>query len=216
MWWLYKISYYVECQHSQQDILPFLQAILSTPPDVVGCVVEAGAFKGGSTAKYSLVTRAAGRRLLVFDSFCGLPETQEGHDKNIFGGTSRFAKGDWAGSLGEVRENVSRFGAIEACEFVEGWFEDTMPGFKEPVIAAYLDVDLASSTRTCLKYLYPLLVPGGKILSHDGHLPIVVEVYQDEAFWRDDLGVQPPVIEGLGRKKVIRVTKPVQAGGAPH
>lgn len=48
--------------------------------------------------------------------------------------------------------------------FIKGWFEDTMPVFNERIIAAYIDVDLASSTKTCLKYLYPLLVPGGDYL----------------------------------------------------
>src|SRR4029453_14453781 len=47
-------------------------------------VVEAGSGKGGSTAKLSLVTRLAGGRLLVFDSFRGIPPNDHRHS-NLWG-----------------------------------------------------------------------------------------------------------------------------------
>ncbi len=40
-----------------------------------------------------------------------------------------------------------------------------LPTFKEKVAAVYIDVDLASSTRTCLNHLYPLLERGGVCFS---------------------------------------------------
>ncbi len=49
-----------------------------------------------------------------------------------------------------------------------------MPCFEQPVLGAYIDVDLASSTIACLKYLYPRLVPGGVIVSQDGDFPLVI------------------------------------------
>jgi O-methyltransferase len=84
-----------------------------------------------------------------------------------------------------------------------------MPLFAEPVVAAYIDVDLVSSTRTCIKYLYPLLVPGGILFSQDGHLPLVVKLLKDEHFWRSEIGCPPPQMDGLGQQKLVRIVKPV-------
>ena len=98
--------------------------------------------------------------------------------------------------------NVGRYGHVDACRFVRGWFEDTMPTFKEPIAAAYLDVDLVSSTQTCLKYLYPLIMPGGFLTSQDGHLPLVANVLLD---WQKENDV---TFTGLGTQKLVWFCKP--------
>jgi O-methyltransferase len=202
------------CAHTQEQMRDFATTVLRIPPGTPGVIVEAGCFKGGSTAKFSLAARAAGRTLVVFDSFEGIPPNEEDHGHNLFGQhTPHFHAGSYAGGLQEVQANVAKWGAPEVCEYVPGWFENSMPGFDRPVAAAYVDVDLASSTRTCLRYLYPLLVPGGALYSHDGHLPLVQEVLTDDAFWRDELGVARPPIEGLGERKLVVIRKP--ADGAP-
>ena len=72
---------------------------------------------------------------------------------------------------------------------------------------AYLDVDLASSTKTCLKYLYPLVIPGGIIYSQDGDFPLVIEVFNDDRFWENEVGCKKPDIEGLGKKKLLKIIK---------
>ena len=82
-----------------------------------------------------------------------------------------------------------------------------MPEFDKPIAAIYLDVDLASSTRTCIKYLYPQLVPGGILYSQDGHLPLVIDVFNNEKFWRHKkLAMQDPILD-LGKKKLIKLVK---------
>jgi O-methyltransferase len=204
---LYLASFSILSPHTQEDILTYVQVILQVPPSRKGVVVEAGCYRGASTAKFSLAADIAGRELVVFDSFQGLPDNNEPHDRSIFGGSVRFQKGDYRGTLDEVKANVSRFGSINRCRFVPGWFDDTMPRFMEPVAAIYLDVDLASSTRSCLKYLYPLLEPGGVLLSQDGHLPLVIDVFQDDMFWLNEVGCKKPQIFGLGSSKLIRITK---------
>lgn len=194
--------------HLQREILAYIETILTMPRGGRGVVVEAGCFKGSSTAKFSRAAAHAGRTLVVFDSFEGIPENDEAHDKNIFGFEAKFGRGDYAGGLEEVKSTVRKFGRIDACRFVKGWFDDTMPGFTEPVAAAYIDVDLASSTRTCLKFLFPLLEPGGVIYSQDGHLPLVIEVLEDDAFWRDEVGVPRPEMVGLRTNKLVKIVKP--------
>ena len=177
---LYVISYRVGSPHTQDEMLSMIRTILSIPSESNGVVVEAGCFKGSSTAKFSLATDIVGRKLVVFDSFEGIPENEEEHDKDIFGGDAGFSQGDYCGSLEEVKSNVTKFGKIENCEFIKGWFDDTMPEFKEPISAVYIDVDLVSSTRTCLKYLFPLLENGGAFYSQDGHLPLIIDVFNDD------------------------------------
>ena len=202
------ITHGIECASSDDEALAFMQAILALPPGGPGVVVEAGCYKGGATAKFSLAAKLAGRQLVVFDSFRGIPSNTEVHDRNIFGGEAGFAEGDYCGPLEEVRGNVARYGAIESCRFVEGWFDDTLPHFKEPISAIYLDVDLVSSTRTGLEYLYPLLESGGVLLSQDGHLPLVIELLDDDRFWRNQMGCAKPEIHGLRKRRLVKIVKP--------
>jgi O-methyltransferase len=82
------------------------------------------------------------------------------------------------------------------------------------VVAAYLDVDLAASTRECLKYLYPLLRVGGVLISQDGHLPLVIQVLDDDVFWSREVGCAKPAMPGLGRQKLIRIVKEAPCRGA--
>lgn len=206
----YVASFHLDSPHAQREILDFIQTILRLKPNSKGVLVEAGCYQGSSTAKFSLAADIVGKELVVFDSFQGIPEHSEAHSKNIFGGLACFNRGDYSATLEEVKRNVSKYGKIDRCRFIEGWFEHTLPQFKESISAIYLDVDLASSTRTCLKYLYPLLQEGGVLLSQDGHLPLVIDVFNDDDFWVNEVGCRKPEIYGLGRKKLIRIVKKSQ------
>ena len=175
---LFLISSRVWNYHTQEEMLQVINAILKLPPGEEGVVVEAGCFKGASTAKFSLAAALAGKELVVFDSFEGLPSNTEKHEKTIFGEHIWFHEGRYSGGLEEVRQNVTTYGNVKCCRFVQGWFNETLPNFGESVSTAFLDVDLVSSTRTCVKYLYPLLKPGGTLFSQDGHLPLVIELLE--------------------------------------
>jgi O-methyltransferase len=202
-----EVHRWVDCGHLQAEMLEVIEQILDVPKSSEGVVVEAGTFRGGSAAKFSWACAYRARSLVVFDSFQGLPESGELHDRSIFGDVARFKGGDYKGSLDAVKQNISKYGRIETCEFVEGWFEDTMPAFQRPIAVGYVDVDLASSTRTCMKFLYPLLVPGGVIFSQDGHLPLVLAVLDDDKFWLDEVGVKRPRMVGLGSRKLVQIWK---------
>jgi len=210
---LREISKNVSCPHNESEILTVGLEVLSIPKDREGYVVEAGLYKGGSTAKISLFCKLSGRKLVAFDSFEGIPENTEEHAKSTLGHSLEgwFAKGTLCGSLDEVKANIEKYGEMEVCTFIKGWFENTMPDFKEKIAVAYLDVDLAASTRTCLKYLYPLIVSGGVLYSQDGDIPLAAAVFRDERFWEEweeEVGFKMPHIENLG-KKLIKVTKNV-------
>ena len=169
--------------------------------------MEAGCYQGASTAKLSIVAERLGRQLVVFDSFCGIPPNNEGDDRrNAFGESTNFEAGSFAGTLQLVNENVTNYGRIGRCQFVEGWFDDTMPNFQSPVACGYLDVDLPSSTMTCLRNLYPLLSPGGFLISQDAHLPPVVDLIEDVKTWKA-LGVPKPRIEYTRHKRLMVIHK---------
>jgi O-methyltransferase len=214
---LYVINSNIDCPHAPEEIFSYIQTILSLPRNSRGVIVEAGCYKGGSTAKFSLAADIVGKELVIFDSFQGIPDNDELHERINAGGKRRFKKGEYCGSLEEVKANVSKYGNINCCRFVPGWFDDTLPNFKESISAIYLDVDLSSSTRTCLKYLYPLLEPGGVLYSQDAHLSLVINVFEDDNFWLSEVGCKRPQILGLGKKRLIKITKEAQHGVVlPH
>jgi len=203
----YRISFLVDCPHMEGEMVEVMHQIFSIPAAKAGVIVEAGSFKGGSTAKISLAAKIANRKFFVFDSFEGIPAHQEKHGKNIYGGDAYFPKGSYAGSLEEVKSSVAKFGHLQSCEFIKGFFETTMPGFSQPVVVGYIDVDLASSTKTCLKYLYPLLIGGGVLLSQDGHLPWIIELLSDNNFWQQELETAIPTMTGLKKEKLVIIQK---------
>ncbi len=96
--------------------------LLEMEPGTPGDVIECGAYKGGSATNLSLVCRIVGRKLRIYDSFKGLPAANPEDRQGV-----NYIEGEYCGTLDEVKRNITRFGAIECCEFVEGWFSDTLP-----------------------------------------------------------------------------------------
>jgi O-methyltransferase len=175
--------------------------ILAVPKSTPGVLVECGCFKGGSTANLSLLAAATGRQLHVFDSFEGLPAADDvdaGHvvlgERNIYS----YETGAYSGSLDEVRGNVRRYGALDACVFHPGYFEDSMPGFDLPVVFAYLDVDLVKSAEPCLRTVWPLLQPDAYLFTDEAHHLEMAQLFYDRQWWEQEVGVAPPGLVGAG------------------
>jgi O-methyltransferase len=169
--------------------------------DVPGVVVECGCYRGGSTATLSAACRKANRKLHVFDSFCGLPEpSAEDASHTVLSDSEihRYTKGAFAGSLDTVKSNVSRFGAINACEFWPGYFEDTLPRFKEQVAVAFCDVDLVVSLKTCIQYLWPLMPDGAVLFTHEAHHLEIAKLFHDDYWWGTVLQTKAPGLIGSG------------------
>jgi len=167
--------------------------ILETPPEVAGDVVECGSWKGGSAANLSLVCRIAGRRLVVFDSFQGLPAGVEGDRE-----APHYSPGDFRGSLDEVRENLRRHGCLEVCELVPGWFEETLPAYRGQVLLAHLDVDLEASLETCVRELWPKLLDCGHVFIDEYFELDYCALFWSERWWREHFDRPPPGLIGAG------------------
>ena len=175
--------------------------ILKIPPQVEGCVVECGSFKGGSAANLSLVCGLCNRQLEIFDSFAGLPEPSDVDQQHVLVGAQEvqtYAKGAFCGTLPEVEKNISQFGNIGVCNFNVGYFNQTLPGFRKRCILAFLDVDLVDSLETCLKYLWPLLQDGCYLFTHEAHHMEIPAFFFGESWWRSNLQCSAPGLIGAG------------------
>jgi O-methyltransferase len=208
-----RITNHVRTYHTQAEMLTVADRVLRLAGRPGLTVLEAGSGKGGGTAKLSLVARIAGARLLVCDSFRGMPPNDERHE-TIWGRHTEFREGAFRGTARLVERTIARFGAPEVCELVKGWFADTLPALDRPLDVVLLDVDLAASTRDCVRWLYPRIRPGGVLLSQDGHLRATIELLADERFWRDEVGVSPPAIHGLGTVKLLEMPRGPSLAGA--
>lgn len=167
--------------------------ILETPPEVAGDIIECGTWKGGTAANLSIICKMTGRKLKIYDSFEGLPEGKIG-DRNAIA----YKKGDYIGTLEEVKENIRKRGSIESCEFVKGWFIDTLPKLNSPVLLAYLDVDLEDSLNTCVKHIWPNLVDNGLVFLDESVGLDYVALFFSEKWWKKNFNRTPPGLIGSG------------------
>ena len=167
--------------------------LFETPPEVAGDVIECGTWKGGSAANLSLACRIVGRKLKIFDSFEGLP-AGDAMDREA----PLYKRGDYAGSLEEVRANIGNYGAPECCEYVRGWFKDTLPRLNTPVILAFLDVDLEASLDCCVRYIYPHLTAAGYIFIDEVTGTDYCAIFYSERWWRENFDRTPPGLIGAG------------------
>jgi O-methyltransferase len=184
---------HVQTGTSPRAHLVMAAKLLSVPPDVEGVIVEAGSWKGGTTANLSIIADLVGRDLIVYDSFEGLPAAADG-DK----WASTFGEGAFRGELDEVKANVAANGEIERCEFREGWFSETMPGHREPIVAAFVDVDRQSSMHECLLGLWPHLVDRGYLFVDEFTRLDYCAVFFSERYWRTYFDRPPPGLLGAG------------------
>lgn len=170
--------------------------------DIDGPIVECGAYKGGSSTQLSVIAKNTNRKLYVCDSFQGLPIPVSSNDgvATIFGHSRvhTFKEGDYAAPLEEVKSNVAKYGCIEVCEFIPGFFNESLPKLEVNPAVIVLDVDLVSSAQDCLKYLWPQLKKGGYVFTHEAESETYIKGLMDREWWRKTLGECPPVIFGAG------------------
>jgi hypothetical protein len=167
--------------------------LLELPPDEPGIVIECGTWKGGSAANLSLACRIVGRKLRIYDSFQGLPPGDDLDRESVF-----YKAGDYLGTLDEVKENLRRYGAIEVCEFAQGWFDDTLPSLKDPVALAFIDVDLEASLTTCVRYIWPNLIARGHLFIDEFINLNYCSLFWSERWWRETFDQTPPGLMGSG------------------
>jgi hypothetical protein len=175
--------------------------ILRIPRAVTGAVVECGSWQGGGTANLSLVCKLVGRKLHVFDSFAGLPEPSASDKVHVLPSVKElrgYRKGDWCGTLETVKSSLGRFGNLDVCNFHVGYFDQTLPGFAEPCVFAFCDVDLRRSLENCVEYLWPLLADRGRRFTHEANHTEIASLFFDTAWWKEHVQSTPPGLVGGG------------------
>jgi hypothetical protein len=174
--------------------------LLSLSPGAEGDVIECGAYKGASSASLSLVCGMVKRKLWICDSFAGLPAAESEITRNyshlkVYG---HYAEGMYSGSLVEVRANVEKYGNIAQCEFVPGLFSDSLRKIPAKFVFAFLDVDLTSSMKDCIRHVWPRLADEGLVYTDDSCDMEVVRVWFDDQWWQTELGERAPGYVGTG------------------
>jgi hypothetical protein len=190
------------CAHPPYQFVLMAEYLLDLK--IPGPIVECGCFKGGSTAKLSLVAERTGRRLYVCDSFEGLPAPELDGEQLLVGHghgetpSAALSAGEFTGRIDEVRRNIQEFGCIEVCDFVPGFFDQSLPNLDIAPAFVFIDVDYVSSARECLKHLWPRLAPGGLWFTHEASFTNYILGILDSGFWGETLGECPPVMMGAG------------------
>jgi hypothetical protein len=153
---------------------------------IPGSIVECGVWRGGSMMMAALTLQALGdtsRRLLLFDTFEGLPKPNPAEDIDLWGHSAynewtrhrlTDESSDWArASIEEVRENLASTGyPPEKLVFIKGMVQNTLPRTSPETVALLrLDTDWYESTVCELSHLYPHLSDGGVLIVDDyGHM----------------------------------------------
>jgi O-methyltransferase len=160
---------------------------------VEGDLIEAGAWGGGA----SILMRAtldslgaAGRTVVVADSFRGFPERDDANRD-----ADELSVFDFlAVPVEQVRENFERLGCERGVELVEGYLAHTLPGLSGRRWAvARLDGDTYEATMLSLRCLYPGLSVGGYLIVDDyGALEECSAAVDD---FRSEHGITEPLEE---------------------
>jgi len=137
------------------------QQSLSVPGDFF----EVGVFRGGTAILFRRILQdsdALDKSLHLFDTFCGMPETdaeKDFHKANDFNDTSLEAV-------------QSRVGDAPFVNYHQGFVPDTFKGMEGTQISfAHIDVDIHQSVIDCCTFIYPRLSAGGMMVFDDYGFP---------------------------------------------
>jgi O-methyltransferase len=135
-----------------------LQAI-----NVSGDVWECGVYKGGTAAMIAAILRdrSPSKKLYLFDTFEGMPETDQERDLH--------KSGDFSDTTAEAV--ATYVGCDDLCVVRKGFIPATFAGLESASIAfAHIDVDIYRSILDCLSFIWPRLSVGGFVIFDDyGH-----------------------------------------------
>jgi O-methyltransferase len=141
-----------------------LQTLLRQALHVPGDVWECGVYKGGTAGMMAAMLKDAGsaKRLYLFDTFAGMPETHATKDWH--------RQGDFADT--SVEAVTRHVGHADLCVIRQGFIPDTFAGLEDARIAfAHIDVDIYQSILDSLAFIWPRLSVGGFVVLDDYGFP---------------------------------------------
>lgn len=164
-----------------------VHSIARAQSNLDGSMAEVGVYQGCSA---KLISVASGGRILhLFDTFDGLPEPDPAERKHL-------RKSQYCSSLSSVRSFLDHESGVV---FHPGCFPGTAAGLEDERFSfVHLDVDLKSSTRACLEFFHPRMVPGGIIMTHDySFLDGVREAFAEFLVGRSGQLIELPTSQAL-------------------
>lgn len=164
-------------------------------------IVEAGAYKGAMSCTLSLAARALGTKLIIYDSFEGLPEIDIDDQVTFYHHIKRkgeYKKGMYKGSYEEVIENIKKFGSYENCILKKGFFENSMKNVSDKIFFLFLDVDLLSSTKDIILNLWKNILNNSYIFTDDAVDLDLNRIWFNDKWWKENLNDKSPGFVGVG------------------
>jgi len=182
--------------------LTLLSEILKLPlKKNPSAIVECGTFEVSTSIVLSIAAEITNRKLIIYDSFSGLPNSEKKLGERLYphlNFTGFYKKSMYACSLKKVQNNIKLFGEIGVCSFRKGFFKNTLPKHTEKIDFLFLDVDLCSSTKECIKYLWKHLNNNRFVFTDDACDMNVVKIWFDEKWWKKNLHSPAPGYIGSG------------------
>lgn len=112
------------------------------------------------------------RRLLLADSFEGIPQPRTNKGREIDSTASWPEEYRYAAGQARARSTLKRYGLLdERVVFVPGYFNVSLPAAPTQQVALiHVDADAYDSVMDALEALYERLTPGGFVVVDDWHL----------------------------------------------
>jgi O-methyltransferase len=140
-----------------------LYSLLKQIRSIEGELWECGVYKGGTALLIRMLRDeiAADKKVRLFDSFEGMPETEARLDVH--------KKGDFADTS---LTNVSNVVGKNEVYYHAGFIPETFSGLEVASVAfAHIDLDLHDAILESCRYLYPRLAKGGVMVFDDYGFP---------------------------------------------
>lgn len=175
------------------DLQECVESVVADGVD--GDLIEAGAWRGGASMLMRATLDSLGERdrmVWVADSFAGLPAPDSAFPEDR--ALDLSAQAFLSVPLEEVIANFAKLGLEEGVRFVEGFFEETLPGLADERWAvARLDGDTYESTWLSLSSLYPGMQEGGFLVLDD--YVLIPECRAATQDFREAHGITEPIVE---------------------
>ena len=144
----------IESIVAPQQLRAMADLALTAPP---GAIAEVGVYKGGSAAYLYEVAQKQDRELHLFDTFTGTPVSIEGLDKHKVNDEFR-----------PPADTELRLRDLLPLAFIyPGVYPGTHPEDLPPLAFIHVDCDQYDSYKAVIKYMWPLVVPGGMMIFDD-------------------------------------------------
>lgn len=193
-----KVDWKVLHAHAAYEVVEICSAVANRPARAGEVMVQAGCWQGGSSVKFSIICKALGYRLWIFDSFEGVEPMTDSEGKQGFDFSGAFSSPEPV-----LRRHLQGFGEPSVCTIVPGWFVDTLAWrpLPHPIKVGYIDCDLVKGTKEALSGIVPSLTSDGVVFSQDCHISRVFDTLHESKTWAE-LDCATPTIERLGRRLV--------------